>query len=219
VLHHFNDPSTCGTWCKHRGKRESELAKLKKYRKKDINNQLYLLIFDIIERFSDEDRLRECHHKMHSQKNEAMNKSIMTGRYVRQGYLPPESMLRFGIDTLGRVSFFEEIFCSIGFTATGVTFSGLRHMRKKKEYGRIYSGIWKVKRRRRMIQRDLMIEGMNKMDVDAKEGQGYSSGIHMQEESKDEESEERKRKKKKARTEKQNNNPLTHHITWGLPDV
>jgi hypothetical protein len=40
ILHHFNDHSACGTWCKHRGKSESELVKLKKYRNKEVNNQL-----------------------------------------------------------------------------------------------------------------------------------------------------------------------------------
>jgi hypothetical protein len=29
ILHHFNDHSTCGTSCKHRGKSESELVKFK----------------------------------------------------------------------------------------------------------------------------------------------------------------------------------------------
>jgi hypothetical protein len=61
------------------------------------------------------------------------------------------------------------------------------------EYGRMYSGLRKVKRRRRIKQRDRMIEGTTKMELDAKEGRGYSSGIQMPE------SEERKRKKKKAR--------------------
>jgi hypothetical protein len=77
ILHHFNDHSTCGTWCQHRGKGETELAKLKKYRDKQVNKQLYLLICDIFDRFSDEDKLWKCHHQLHSQKNEAMNKSIM----------------------------------------------------------------------------------------------------------------------------------------------
>jgi hypothetical protein len=57
VLHHFNNHSTCGTWCKHRDKSESELAKLKKYRNKQVNNKLYLLIYEIIETFYDEDKL------------------------------------------------------------------------------------------------------------------------------------------------------------------
>jgi hypothetical protein len=62
VLHHFNDHSTCGTWCKHRGKSESAFAKLKKYRNKQVTNKLYLFVCEIIDKFSDEAKLLECHH-------------------------------------------------------------------------------------------------------------------------------------------------------------
>jgi hypothetical protein len=53
-----------------------------------------------------------------------------------------------------------------------------------------------------------MIEGTKKMELDAKEGRGYSSGIRMRDEGKNGNSEENKRKKK-ARTGEPNNNPLT----------
>jgi hypothetical protein len=111
---------------------------------------------------------------MHSQKNEAMNKSIM--RYCpedktlcRTMVLTSRIHLVIGIDTLGHQSFFEEVFSSMGFTRTHVTFSGLRRMWKKKEYGRTYYGLRKVRRRRRMKQRDGMIKGTKKMELDAKE--------------------------------------------------
>jgi hypothetical protein len=213
VLHHFNGHSTCGTWCKYRGKSESELAKLKKYRNKQVNKKLYLLICEIIDKFSDEAKLQECHHQMHSQKNEAMNKSIM--RYCpkdktlcRTMVLTSRIHLAIRIDSLGHQSFFEEVFSTMGFTRTHVTFSGLRRMWKKKEYGRTYSGLWKVKRRRRIKQRDPMIEGTKKMELDAKEGREYSLGIRLRDVGKNGDSEEKK-SKKKARTGEPNNNQLT----------
>jgi hypothetical protein len=43
---------------------------------------------------------------------------------------------------------------------------------KKKEYGRTYSGLRKVKRRRQIKQRDLMIEGTKKMELNAKKKAG-----------------------------------------------
>jgi hypothetical protein len=57
VDHHFNDHSTCGTWCKHTDKSELELKKLKKYRCKQKNAKLYLLCTEIIDRFSKEENL------------------------------------------------------------------------------------------------------------------------------------------------------------------
>jgi hypothetical protein len=44
------------------------------------------------------------------------------------------------------------------------------------------------------------------MEEDAKDGQGYSLGIHMRDENEDSEN---RQTKKKARTEEQCNNPLT----------
>jgi hypothetical protein len=42
ILHHFNDHSKCGTWCKHTKKNAVELKKLKKYQCKEKNAKLYL---------------------------------------------------------------------------------------------------------------------------------------------------------------------------------
>jgi hypothetical protein len=117
--------------------------------------------------------------------------------------------LAIGIDKLGHERIFKEIFLAMGFTTTNLTISGLRQIWKKKEYGRMYSSLWKVKRRRRMQQQDQMIERRTNMKLDAKEVQGYSPGIWTRRESNKEESEEKKRNKKKARMGKQCNNQLT----------
>jgi hypothetical protein len=85
--------------------------------------------------------------------------------------------LAIGIDTLGHETFFEEVFYSMGFTRTDMTFLGLRRMWKRKEYGQMSSGLQKVKRKRMIKQRDRMIEGTAKMELDNNEGRGYSSRI------------------------------------------
>jgi hypothetical protein len=115
VLHHFNDHSKCGTWCHHRDKDKTELAKLKKYRCKTSNNKLYLQCLEIIERFTTKERLRECHHVMNSQKNEAMNRSVM--RYAPKEKTYCETMaltlrlnMAISIDSLGHATYFERLF-------------------------------------------------------------------------------------------------------------
>ena len=77
----------------------------------------------------------------------------------------------------------------------------------------MYSGLWKVKRKQRIKQRDWMIEGTAKMEKEAKEGMGYSSRIRMRKENKDGNSEEAKRTKKKQRTDKQGNYVHTSRAT------
>jgi hypothetical protein len=54
-----------------------------------------------------------------------------------------------------------------------------------------------------------MIEGTKKMELDAREGREYSSGIPLRDGGKNGDSEEKKRNKKKARTGEPNNNQLT----------
>jgi hypothetical protein len=62
VLHHFNDHSTCDSWCKHTKKSELELQTPIKYRCKEKNGELYGLCSEIIDRFSEEANLCKCHH-------------------------------------------------------------------------------------------------------------------------------------------------------------
>jgi hypothetical protein len=212
VLHHFNDHSTCGTWCKHTDKSELELKKLKKYRCKEKNAQLYVLCIEIIDRFSKEENLRECHHRMHSQKNEAMNKSIMRycpkeKTYCRTMSLTWRINLAISIDSLGHATLYEELFEKMDFTPTELTFSGLRRMWRKKEYGRMYFGQRTVKRRRRIKNREAMATGAKKLEDDAKEGRAYSSGMRMRDENGVEGEGSETRPIKRARTT--NNNKLT----------
>jgi hypothetical protein len=171
VLHHFNDHPTCGTWCKHREKSEKELNELKKYRCKTKNDQLYLFCSEIIERFSTEENLRECHHRMYSQKNEAMKRSIMQycpkeRTYCRSMALTSRINIAIRINTLGHSKFYENLFDTMKFQHTEtekVTCSGLRRMWRKKEYGRIYFGLRKVKLRRWVKQCNSMVEGTKKL--------------------------------------------------------
>jgi hypothetical protein len=127
------------------------------------------------------------------EKNEAMNRSIMRycpkdKTYCKTMVLTSRISIAIGIDTLGHAGFYEELFESMNFTTSEMTFSGLRQMSRKKEYGQSYSGLASTNRRRRINQRDRMIDGMQKMEEDAKYGRGYSSGIHMQDENKDSDS-------------------------------
>jgi hypothetical protein len=138
VYHHFNDHSQCSTWWKHNPKTEDELSKLKKYRCKVKNSKLFEQCEEIVGRFSSKERLIECYHQMRSQKNEAMNKSIMRyapkdKTYARTMSLTSLVNLAIGIDCIGHAQYYERLFRRMKFTE--LTFSGLRRMWHKKEYG------------------------------------------------------------------------------------
>ncbi len=142
---------------------------------------------------------------MNSQKNEAMNRSIM--RYVPKDKTYSRTMaltsrlnLAVAIDSLGHAAYFHRLFAAMKIQPTELTFSGLRRMWRKKEYGRLYSATKAVKKRRRIAARRKMIEGVLKMEIDMRNGMAYSSAIHLQddEEEKEDDSERPARKKTKT---------------------
>jgi hypothetical protein len=211
VLHHFNDHSRCGSWCHHKNKDESELANLKKYRCKKANNKLYLQCMEIIEKFTTEARLRECHHLMNSQKNEAMNKSIMRyvpkdKTYARTMALTSRLNLAISIDSLGHATYYTRLFGAMKFRKTELTFSGLRRMWRKKEYGRMYHARRRVKKRRRINQREKMIDGIIKMETDATAGMTYSSAMVLEQDEGENDDKCEEPARKRAKT---NNNQRT----------
>jgi hypothetical protein len=73
-------------------------------------------------------------------------------------------------------------------------------MWRKKEYGRMYSGLKRVHLARRLAARTKLVDGVAKIISDKKEGRGYLSGRRMKEEGEGEH-----KARKKARV----NNPLT----------
>ena len=130
ILHHFNDHSTCGLWCQHKDKSEEELLKLTKYRCKVENEKLYLQCEEIMACFLTKERLRECHHQMSSQKNKAMNKSIMRyapkdKMYCRTMGLTSRINIAIGVDSVGHAEYYQRLFQVMGIRHTELTFSGL----------------------------------------------------------------------------------------------
>jgi hypothetical protein len=210
VLHHFNDHSRCGTWCKHTTKSEDELKKLKKYRCKEANAKLYVQCQEIVEHFSTPEHLHKCYHKMSSQKNEAMNRSIMRyapkdRMYARTMSLTSRINLSVGIDCIGHAKYYERLFGRMRFRHTStLTSSGLRRMWRKKEYGRMYAGLKSV--RLRLAMRTKMEKGVTKLKADKADGRDYASGIRVGEETDDVEGEE---PAKKNAPPKHNNPTLT----------
>jgi hypothetical protein len=208
VLHHFNDHSECGTWCKHRTKTAVELKTLTKYRCKVKNEKLFEQCMELIGRFTSDERLGECFHEMSSQKNKAMNQSIMRyapkdKTYCRTMALTSRVNIAIGVDCVGHAQYYGRVFTAMGFQRTELTFSGLRRLWRKKEYGRIYKGEKSVKRRRRLAATMKMTDGCTKMKEDAEAGACYGTGICV--EGEDDVEVEVQPKKKRARR----NNPLT----------
>jgi hypothetical protein len=109
--------------------------------------------------------------------------------------------IAISVDCVGNAEYYERLFKAMGFKRTALTSSRLRQMWHKKEYGRMYSGLKKVKLRQRLAARTKMADGVVKLILDSEEGRCYSSGIRLEEG--DNNGELPARKKSKA------NSPLT----------
>jgi hypothetical protein len=117
--------------------------------------------------------------------------------------------LAIAIDSLGHATYYERLFLAMGFRATELTFSGLRRMWRKKEYGRFYQATKKVKQRRRIKQREKMIDGIKKMEKDAEDGMAYSSGIRLDDDGEENNGNCEEPARKKARRTTSNKNKCT----------
>ncbi len=142
---------------------------------------------------------------MNSQQNEAMNKSIMRyipkdKTYSRTMALTSRLNLAISIDSLGHAEYFERLFGAMKFRVTELTFSGLRRMWRKKEYGRMYSAKKTVKQRRRINAGQKMIEGVKKMEANVRDGMAYSSAIRLEDDDGEERDGEEPAKKKAKKT-------------------
>jgi hypothetical protein len=68
--------------------------------------------------------------------------------YARMMSLTSQINLSIGVDCVGQAKYYERLFLNkMSLRHTELTFSGLRQMWRKKEHGRIYTGLWRVRNR------------------------------------------------------------------------
>jgi len=77
ILHHFNDHSVCGEWCKYRKpsvSREEEIQRQNRFRQK--GGVLWKHIQQIFAELTTKDKMAQCFHCYSCQKNESLNNSM-----------------------------------------------------------------------------------------------------------------------------------------------
>ena len=152
VYHHFNNHSHCGVWCPHKDKPKEDLDKLLRYRNVTSDKKLFDQSVMILEIFLTDNKLRECMHKTHSQKNEAMHKSYDRYAPKKKTFsqwvaLNGRIAIAVGIEKLGYLFFCDHLFLELGLEMMDVTKDGLRSMSLAKECEKSYQRRDNVKRR------------------------------------------------------------------------
>jgi hypothetical protein len=99
--------------------------------------------------------------------------------YSKSMALTSRLCLAIAIDTVGHSEYYVRLFAAMKLQATELTFSGLRRMWRKKEYGRMRQGRKQVKLDRRIAIRKSILKGIDELEKDKEEGRAYESGIRM----------------------------------------
>ncbi len=112
---------------------------------------------------------------MNSQRNEGMNRRIMRYALKEKTYSGTMAFtlrinIAIDVDCVGQAEFYERLSRRMNFWLSLLTFSGLCRMWRKKEYSRMYSGLKRVKKRRRLAATIKMIDDVEQMKLDAEEG-------------------------------------------------
>jgi hypothetical protein len=201
VEHHFNNHVHCDAWCAMKKADITQAATGNlKYRCKKENPKMYQDLSLILERFTETEKLKECHHGYSSQKNEAMNKSIT--RYVPKDSTFSESKslasridLAIGVDSVGHPEYYQRLFDKMTIKLPGITKRVLEKMNNKRKYDQIYQALPKRKRIRSNNKFAKMKDGLKKQMADKAIGLSYETGMNLAENT-DEVGEEKSKKKK-----------------------
>jgi hypothetical protein len=187
VEHHFNNHTHCGDWCamKNADATKAAIGELKCRCKKE-NKKMHGDISQIMDRFTETEKLKECHHECSSQKNESMNRMI--SRYVKKDRTFCQSMplhsrtcMAVGIDSVGHEEHYERLFAGIRIPFPNAsTRMMVRAMEKRQDYDRKYQA--QISRRRiRSIKRFASTKSEFRKEMAEKAlGLSYASGMNME---------------------------------------
>jgi hypothetical protein len=186
VEHHFNNHENCDDWCSMKGADSTTEARGNlKYRCKKENAKLYVQIRDVLSRFMTPGKLRECHHRYSSQKNESMNKLI--SRYVPKDRTFCKSMLlnsrvclAVGVDSVNHEEYYQRLLNEMKMELPGNTRKMLVRMSNRKKYDHNYQAQPNRKRKRSELKFAKSKEGLKKQMADKAMGLEYATGHNLE---------------------------------------
>jgi hypothetical protein len=185
--HHFNNHTHCDDWCAMKKVDATQAVRGNlKYRCKKEHPKLYKDLCQIVEHFTETEKLRECHHGYSSQKNESLNRLISQfvpkdRTYCQSMSLTSRICLAVGIDSGGHKKYYQCIFDRMNTSLPSNTRTMLLKMKTKREYDRKYQALPKRKRKRSESKFSNMRDGMKKQMAGKAVGLAYDTGMNMEE--------------------------------------
>jgi hypothetical protein len=185
VEHHFNNHAHCDEWCNMKKADATEASKGDlKCRCKKENKKTCEDVSQILCRFTETEKLKECHHGHGSQKNESMNQHVT--RHVPKDRTCCQSTsqtgricIAVGVDSVGHEEHCHRVFEKMKTPLPDSTRTMLRKMKKKRDYDRWHQAQPKRKRTRSEKKFAKLKDGMAKQMADKAMGHAHGSGMNM----------------------------------------
>jgi len=199
--HHFNNHTYCGDWCPHTaarasGEEDPELI-ASKYRCKIKDAELWALMLAVHNKYTTIDMLRDIWHHYHSQKNEAMNKSITAYSPKDRVYSKSKSLryricVAIGVNSVGMEEYWSTVFGVVGVKVSPTMRKSFARVDREETSKRECQKSPAVKAKR-AADNNRKISKQVKEDQEAyKRGATYRSGVAVEEEQEQPEEDGRK---------------------------
>jgi hypothetical protein len=142
VERHFNCHKHCDDWCNVKKANAADAAKGSlKHRCKTENEKMHANACGIMDRFTEMEKSKECHHWHSSQKNESMNelRSRCTPKdetSCQSTSLKSRTCLAVGADSVGQNACCERLFEKMKMPFPETTSKVLESMKKRRDHNR-----------------------------------------------------------------------------------
>jgi hypothetical protein len=173
--HHFNNHQYCGDWCqasKVAGAEEVSAAGLR-FRCKERNKELYLVLKKHHEEFMEESKLRQLFHRYDTNTVEGFNKFLTKflpkdRTYCQTIENQARTMLAVSLQSIGYRQFYQRVFALTGMNLEedGITNIFLRSEDSEKLWRTIHCGKESVKRTRMRTLYQKLRNGRLKLTAD-----------------------------------------------------
>lgn len=192
--HHFDDHTHCGEWCDRKkelfdpqykpSKDKVEMNKVKHYRSKKDEKELYDDLKEIIDDFIHPTRLREVGHPYNTQVNECMNNTIAWLAPKNKHYSGSFSLLNrvsigVAMHLLGPEKLFQILYERIGMICRPGTLYYLKQQQKALDCRRASQQLTSTKRKRNEDKFEKLRKLLLQLKNDKKNNNYYESGVGM----------------------------------------
>jgi hypothetical protein len=183
--HHFNNHQFCGDWCKSTSGTEEEVSAAGlRFRCKERNKELYLVLKKHHEEFMEESKLRQLFHTYDTNTVEGFNKFLTKflpkdRTYCQTIENKARTMLAAGLQSVGYRQFYERVFSLTGIKMRDddITNLFLRSEDSQKMWRTLHRREESVKITRMRTLYKKLREGVEKLKADNAKQLGYESGM------------------------------------------